>query len=93
MQAAFKFLKKLAANNNKDWFDSHKNEYLEVKEIYEACGYTVMLTSLANNEGVTEIKELLKDKVTLLSGHSGVGKSTFINAIFPILFYRIHQPY
>ena len=66
-------------------------KFAEVKEIYEACGYTVMLTSLANNEGVAEIKELLKDKITLLSGHSGVGKSTFINAIFPKLDLKTQE--
>ena len=34
-------------------------------------------------KGVTEVKEKLKDKITLISGHSGVGKSTFINAVMP----------
>ena len=66
-------------------------KFEEVKEIYEACGYTVMLSSLAKNTGVAEIKELLKDKITLLSGHSGVGKSTFINAIFPKLDLKTQE--
>ena len=66
-------------------------KFEEVKEIYEACGYTVMLSSLAKNTGVAEIKELLKDKITLLSGHSGVGKSTFINAIFPKLYLKTQK--
>lgn len=66
-------------------------KFKEVKEIYEACGYTVMLSSLAKNTGVAEIKELLKDKITLLSGHSGVGKSTFINAIFPKLDLKTQE--
>ncbi len=66
-------------------------KFEEVKEIYEACGYTVMLSSLAKNTGVEEIKELLKDKITLLSGHSGVGKSTFINAIFPKLDLKTQE--
>jgi ribosome biogenesis GTPase len=39
--------------------------------------------SVNANEGVEKVKELLKDKTTLLSGHSGVGKSSFINTIFP----------
>jgi ribosome biogenesis GTPase len=39
--------------------------------------------SIENGDGVEVVKTLLKDKVTLLSGHSGVGKSTFINAVFP----------
>ena len=39
--------------------------------------------SLEQNDGVEEVKELLKNKITLLSGHSGVGKSSFINFVFP----------
>ena len=41
--------------------------------------------SIEKGDGVEAVKSLLKDKVTLLSGHSGVGKSTFINAVFPEL--------
>jgi len=43
------------------------------------------LMSMKTNEGVQEVKEALENKTTLLSGHSGVGKSSFINAIFPDL--------
>lgn len=56
-----------------------------IKEIYEPIGYKIMLMSIEKLEGVEEVKNLLKDKTTLLSGHSGVGKSTFINYIFPEL--------
>lgn len=66
-------------------------KFEEVKAIYESCGYAVMLISLAQNKGVTEVKSMLKDKITLLSGHSGVGKSTFINAIFPLLDLKTQQ--
>ena len=44
-----------------------------------------MPMSIENNTGVEEVKDLLKDKVTLLTGHSGVGKSSFINIVFPQL--------
>jgi len=54
-----------------------------VKSIYEAIGYKVISMSIETGTGVEEVKNLLKDKVTLLSGHSGVGKSSFINIIFP----------
>jgi len=54
----------------------------ELKIIYEAIGYRVMAMSIEKNIGVEEVKKLLQDKVTLLSGHSGVGKSSFINIIF-----------
>ncbi len=57
----------------------------ELKKIYEAIGYRVMAMSVEKNIGVEEVKKLLQDKVTLLSGHSGVGKSSFINIIFPEL--------
>lgn len=60
----------------------------EIMEIYEAIGYKVQLMSIDKNEGVEEIKILLKDKTTLLSGHSGVGKSSFINIVFPELSLR-----
>jgi ribosome biogenesis GTPase len=60
----------------------------EVKAMYEKIGYKVVLASVINNQGVDEIKALLQNKKTLLSGHSGVGKSTFINAIFPELSLR-----
>lgn len=63
----------------------------ERKAMYESINYKVLLTSVANNTGVEELKDTLKDKTTLLSGHSGVGKSTFINAIFPELGLRTKE--
>ncbi|RNI37331.1 ribosome small subunit-dependent GTPase A [Hanamia caeni] len=60
-----------------------KQNFEKIKAIYEKIGYPVYSMSLAANEGVEEVKELLKDKITLISGHSGVGKSSFINTIFP----------
>ena len=56
-----------------------------LKEVYEIIGYKVVGISLKRNENVDDIKELLKSKTTLISGHSGVGKSTFINTILPHL--------
>ncbi len=61
--------------------DQEKFEH--IKNIYEPIGYTVCLMSIEKNEGVKEVEALLKDKTTLLSGHSGVGKSSFINYLFP----------
>lgn len=63
----------------------------ERKQMYNAIGYNVLLASVEKGEGIEEIKNILKDKVTLLSGHSGVGKSTFINAIFPELQLRTKE--
>src|SRR5688572_31383596 len=50
-----------------------KLEYL--KTVYNHIGYKVMATSIKKNEGLEEVFALLKDKTSLFSGHSGVGKS------------------
>ena len=72
--------------NKNDLYKKKECEKLEeLKCIYEANGYTVLSMSLEQNKGVQEVKELLRNKITLLSGHSGVGKSSFINMVFPEL--------
>ena len=57
----------------------------EYEDIYHAAGYRTLRTSTMQRQGLEEVKELLQGKVTLLAGHSGVGKSTLINAIQPDL--------
>ena len=58
-------------------------DFEERKEMYESIGYRVILMSLENKTGMGKVEEILRNKTTLLSGHSGVGKSTFINAVVP----------
>jgi ribosome biogenesis GTPase len=65
-----------------------QDKYEELKEIYENIGYRILSMSVSKNIGVEEVKDLLKDKTTLISGHSGVGKSSFINIIFPDLLLK-----
>lgn len=57
----------------------------EIISIYENAGYKCIVVSSLKKQNLDEVKELLKDKTTLISGHSGVGKSTLINAIEPEL--------
>ena len=72
--------------NKSDLYGKKEQEkFDDIKSIYEAIGYRVLSMSITNGEGIEEVNNLLKDKVTLLSGHSGVGKSSFINSIFPEL--------
>jgi ribosome biogenesis GTPase / thiamine phosphate phosphatase len=72
--------------NKADLYKEKEQEKFELaKKNYEAIGYKIMLMSIEKNIGTADVKELLKDKITLLSGHSGVGKSTFINYVFPDL--------
>ncbi len=51
--------------------------------IYEKIGYTCILTSLINSTGINELKNEIKGKMNVISGHSGVGKSTLINLLEP----------
>ncbi len=63
-------------------------KFEEMKATYEDAGYKVLLVSLQNGTGLNEMQAVLKDKTTLLSGHSGVGKSSFINYIFPEMMLK-----
>jgi ribosome biogenesis GTPase len=70
--------------NKSDLYQTKEKEKFEkVKSVYEKIGYPVYSMSINENSGIDQVKELLKNKITLLSGHSGVGKSSFINTIFP----------
>ena len=60
-------------------------EYHYRKAVYERIGYQVVSTSAETGEGLERLQEVLQGKTTLLSGHSGVGKSTLINKIEPSL--------
>jgi ribosome biogenesis GTPase len=64
------------------------HQFEERKYIYTSIGYAILLTSMETCEGIDDLKNTLKDKTTLIGGHSGVGKSTFINAIIPELMLR-----
>ncbi len=78
--------------NKADLYKKKEMEKFELlKGIYEDIGYKVVLASVQTGQGVNEVKSLLKDKTTLLSGHSGVGKSTFINAVFPQFNLRTQE--
>lgn len=70
--------------NKSDLFGEEEWELFGgLKIIYEEIGYKVVSCSSENGEGIEEIKNLLKDKTTLVAGQSGVGKSTLINTIQP----------
>ena len=70
-------LKSIIVLNKSDLADG---TYL--KNIYEKIGYTVLEMQAKNNIGVQNLKEYLKDNITVFSGNSGVGKSTIINNLF-----------
>ena len=58
------------------------NAYKQIKDIYTKVGYKVILTNAKQQEGITELKNILNGHISAISGNSGVGKSTIINALF-----------
>ena len=70
--------------NKTDILSDEERHYQEMMmKLYETVGYKCVAVSATTGMGMDTIKPLLKDKITLLSGNSGVGKSTFINHILP----------
>ena len=72
--------------NKADLYRKKEEEkYEDWKQMYESIGYKTFLMSVEKQTGIEEVKEFLKNKITLFSGHSGVGKSSFVNIICPEL--------
>jgi len=72
--------------NKMDLYKEDELHYADsLIRLYTQIGYRCYKVSLKKGEGIEDIKSELKDKITLLSGHSGVGKSTLINYIQPNL--------
>lgn len=76
--------------NKVDLFDEQDKEELRSwMECYEKAGYDQMQISATEGSGLEELKARMKNKVSIFSGHSGVGKSTLINALAPELDLRV----
>ena len=68
-----------------------QSEILYLKDIYEPIGYTCVEVSAKENTNIEVIKNLMKQKTSMFSGHSGVGKTTLLNAIEPGLNLKTKQ--
>ncbi len=72
------------AFNKTDLLSDEELHYQEMMmTLYRTIGYQCIALSAATGEGFGVLPDLLRDKITLLSGNSGVGKSTFINRLLP----------
>jgi ribosome biogenesis GTPase len=70
--------------NKADLYDEElKMIQAELAETYEKLNYRSIRTSTISGEGLKELKEIIKGKKSLFSGHSGVGKSSLLNALAP----------
>jgi ribosome biogenesis GTPase / thiamine phosphate phosphatase len=78
----------LIFNKGDIYEDEDVERFYELKNIYEKIGYNVLATSVVEEKGLDAFRILLKDKITLLSGQSGVGKSSLVNAVQPQMDLR-----
>lgn len=91
-------IKTVIVFNKADLFsEEDQKQILQLIETYETVGYPCLKTSTVSGQGLESLKKLMKDKTSLFSGHSGVGKSALVNAIEPGLqlktgaISRVHQ--
>jgi ribosome biogenesis GTPase len=78
--------------NKADLYRAKEEEKFSAwQEMYAAIGYRIFRMSAQTAEGLDAVATLLKGKTSLLSGHSGVGKSSFLNALFPAMRLKTQE--
>ena len=75
----------IAFNKIDTYTEEENNELQKLIKIYKKIGYSCELISAKYGKGINELINLLKNKTCIISGHSGVGKSTLVNSISPDL--------
>lgn len=82
-------MKKIICFNKMDlrWNDEIRN----IIEVYQGAGYNVLCTSTKTGQGIEELKEVLRDKLSVFAGMSGVGKSSIINKLQPGLDLKVGE--
>lgn len=79
----------IVVNKTDLYQESLKSLLLEIHDIYEPIGYNVIETSVMNKKNIDLLNLALKGKVSVLSGNSGVGKSSLINSLYPNLNLKV----
>jgi len=75
----------VVVNKVDDLDEEEQEDLFDLVDTYQEAGYKVVMTAALQGKGIAEVKELIRGKVSLVVGHSGVGKSTLVNAIDPDL--------
>ena len=71
--------------------EEEKDQVFEWAGLYQELGYGVLFTSIPFNQGISEFKEMFEGKVSLMAGHSGVGKSSLLNIVAPTLHIKTKE--
>lgn len=69
-------------------FPEERRVFEEIRDIYTDLNYPVFLTSAVTNEGIPELREQLESECSFVWGHSGVGKSSLFNVLYPGLNFQ-----
>ena len=75
----------IAFNKIDTYTEEENNELEKLIKIYKKIGYSCELISAKYGKGINDLINLMKNKTCIISGHSGVGKSTLVNSISPDL--------
>jgi len=78
----------LVLNKTDQWTEKERQQATELADIYARAGYRVINTSALSGDGLDGLRTLLQSKTTLISGFSGVGKSSLLNKLFDQLKLR-----
>lgn len=81
----------LVFNKIDTYDDTTLDEQLFLQYIYEQIGYKCLRVSATENKGLDQLKQMMIGNVAMFSGHSGVGKSTLVNALEPTLNLKTKQ--
>ena len=81
----------LVFNKIDSYKEEEKGEIAYLKDIYKTIGYTCVEVSAIKKINLDTVKSLMKSKTSLFSGHSGVGKTTLLNALEPGLNLKTKQ--